>query len=213
MRARATLALHAARASRGPKSLASSRSSELAGDTFFRIVSEHGPGVADLSLTYRPRGACEEYDADGAVAAAIGHGEDDGASTPRVTEINGRKGWRPACERVAPADAQRVAHAEQARRHLSPRRHANLGPVHLHRAHEERAAAGELDAHPPAVPRYTECLRRRPASDPAARGGAPPALTRGPVLLPSGQPLCRRGGHRSRHHTLRPSPCRHACVP
>jgi hypothetical protein len=25
--------------------------------------------------------------------------------------------------------------------------------------------------------------------------------------------LCRRGGHRSRHHTLRPSPCRHACVP
>ena len=45
--------------------------------------------------------------------------------------------------------------------------------------------------------------------DPAARGGAPPALTRGPVLLPSGQPLCRRGGHRSRHHTLRPSPCRH----
>jgi hypothetical protein len=97
MRARATLALHAARASRGPKSLASSRSSELAGDTFFRIVSEHGPGVADLSLTYRPRGACEEYDADGAVAAAIGHGEDDGASTPRVTEINGRKGWRPAC--------------------------------------------------------------------------------------------------------------------
>ena len=39
---------------------------QLAKDTFFRIVSEFGPGVADLSLTYRPRGACEEYDADAA---------------------------------------------------------------------------------------------------------------------------------------------------
>ena len=37
---------------------------QLARDTFFRIVSERGPGVADLSLTsFRPRGACEEYDA------------------------------------------------------------------------------------------------------------------------------------------------------